>query len=150
MGLAERDGVLYLAGKNYSDGWALATSRDEGVTIQPLSRYEDVRGVRACAQGVCSGACEFVASQGVWAQRRLHGRAAGRGVASTAASRRRLPGGCGCAAANAAACGGAASGAGSWVLALALALRSGRAQAWALNHGRFPDGDPLDSRGRAV
>ena len=33
FGLAERDGVLYLAGKNYSDGWALATSRDEGVTI---------------------------------------------------------------------------------------------------------------------
>ena len=38
FGLAERDGVLYIAGKNYSDGWALATSRDEGVTIKPISR----------------------------------------------------------------------------------------------------------------
>jgi hypothetical protein len=66
LGLAERDGVLYIAGKNYSDGWALATSRDEGVTIQPLSRYEDVRGIMPCAMNMCGEACQFVASQAVW------------------------------------------------------------------------------------
>ena len=78
MGLAERNGVLYLAGKNYSDGWALATSQDEGVTIQPLSRYDDVRGVRSCAQSVCSGACDVRREPGRMDQRRVYGRAAGR------------------------------------------------------------------------
>ena len=53
MGLAERGGVVYLAGKNYSDGWALATSTDEGVTIQPLANYDEVRGVRR-APGRCA------------------------------------------------------------------------------------------------
>ena len=66
LGLAERDGVLYLAGKNYSDGWALATSRDEGVTVTPLSSYADVRGVMPCAMSVCGDQCRLVASQAVW------------------------------------------------------------------------------------
>jgi hypothetical protein len=66
FGLAERNGVLYVAGKNYSDGWALATSRDEGVTIQPISRYEDVRGVKSCTMDVCADQCSLVASQAVW------------------------------------------------------------------------------------
>jgi len=126
MGLAERNGVLYLAGKNYSDGWALATSRDEGVTIQPLSRYDDVRGVRSCAQGVCSGACEFVANQGVWVNDVCTGALlvdAGVGVDAGADGGKAPPrgGGCGCAAADAAACGGAAS-----VMALGFALAFAR------------------------
>jgi hypothetical protein len=66
FGLAERAGVLYLAGKNYSDGWALATSRDEGVTIQPLSSYEDVRGIKHCAMSICADQCALVAMQAVW------------------------------------------------------------------------------------
>jgi len=66
FGLAERDGLLYIAGKNYSDGWALATSRDEGVTIKPISRYEDVRGIKACTMDVCGDQCDLVASQAVW------------------------------------------------------------------------------------
>ena len=66
FGLAERDGVLYIAGKNYSDGWALATSRDEGVTIKPMSRYEDVRGIKPCTMDVCGDQCSLVASQAVW------------------------------------------------------------------------------------
>jgi hypothetical protein len=125
MGLTERGGVLYLAGKNYSDGWALATSHDEGVTIQPLSRYDDVRGVRACAQGVCSGACDFVSSQGVWVNDVCTGALLDAGVDVDGGKPPPPPGGCGCAAADAAACGGAAS---ALVvgLALALALRSGR------------------------
>jgi hypothetical protein len=66
LGLAERAGVLYLAGKNYSDGWALATSHDEGVTIQPLSSYEDVRGIKPCVMTMCADQCALVASQAVW------------------------------------------------------------------------------------
>jgi hypothetical protein len=66
LGLAERDGVVYIAGKNYSDGWALATSRDEGVTLTPLSSYDNVRGIAPCVMSVCGGACTLVASQAVW------------------------------------------------------------------------------------
>ena len=66
LGLAERDGVLYIAGKNYSDGWALATSRDEGVTLTPLSSYADVRGMMPCAMSICGDQCRLVASQAVW------------------------------------------------------------------------------------
>jgi hypothetical protein len=66
LGLAERGGVLYVAGKNYSDNWALATSHDEGVTIQPLSSYADVRGIKPCAKAICGDACTLVASQAVW------------------------------------------------------------------------------------
>jgi MYXO-CTERM domain-containing protein len=66
LGLAERDGVLYVAGKNYSDGWALATSRDEGLTITPLSEYDDVRGIKPCAMNICQDQCSLVASQAVW------------------------------------------------------------------------------------
>jgi MYXO-CTERM domain-containing protein len=66
LGLAERGGVLYIAGKNYSDGWALATSHDEGVTIQPLSTYADVHGIKPCAMAMCGDQCKLVSSQAVW------------------------------------------------------------------------------------
>jgi MYXO-CTERM domain-containing protein len=66
LGLAERAGVLYIAGKNYSDGWALATSRDEGVTIAALSTYADVHGIKPCAMPMCGDQCKLVSSQAVW------------------------------------------------------------------------------------
>ena len=66
LGLAERGGILYVAGKNYSDGWALATSHDEGVTIAPLSTYADVHGIKPCAMAMCGDQCKLVSSQAVW------------------------------------------------------------------------------------
>ena len=66
VGLAERAGVVYLAGKNYSDGWALATSTDEGATIHPLATYDQVRGVKACVQASCASTCSFEVSAAVW------------------------------------------------------------------------------------
>jgi hypothetical protein len=66
VGLAERAGVVYLAGKNYSDGWALATSTDEGTTIHPLATYGQVRGVKACAQAICASSCTFEVMALVW------------------------------------------------------------------------------------
>ena len=83
--------------------------------------YDDVRGVRSCAQSVCSGACDFVASQGVWTNDVCTGALLDAGVSVDATADGGKPppppGGCGCAAANAATCGGGAS-----VLALGLAL----------------------------
>ena len=34
------------------DGWALAVSTDEGRTLQPLARYDQVSAVKACAAAV--------------------------------------------------------------------------------------------------
>ncbi len=64
--LAARDGKLYVAAKNYSDGWAVGVSTDEGVTIQPLMKYDDVKSIRACAFAVCADNCDTQAGNGVW------------------------------------------------------------------------------------
>jgi hypothetical protein len=67
LGLAERGGVLYLAARESSDGWALATSTDEGATIAPLANYEQVRGVKSCQPAPdCQSACTLVGAQGIW------------------------------------------------------------------------------------
>jgi hypothetical protein len=67
LGLAERDRVLYLAGRESSDGWALATSTDDGATITPLSSYEEVRGVKVCQPAPdCQLACAMAGAQGIW------------------------------------------------------------------------------------
>jgi hypothetical protein len=67
LGLAERGGALYLAGREASDGWALATSVDEGATVTPLSSYEEVRGVKSCQPALdCQMACAMVGAQGIW------------------------------------------------------------------------------------
>jgi hypothetical protein len=64
--LAERDGKLYVAAKNYSDGWAVGVSTDEGLTIQPLMKYDDVKSIRACAFAACADNCDTQAGNGVW------------------------------------------------------------------------------------
>jgi len=70
VGLAERvengHPRLYLSGKNYSDGWAVAVSDDEGLTLTPLMTYDRVKGVKACVQQSCQDSCQLVNSQGVW------------------------------------------------------------------------------------
>jgi hypothetical protein len=59
--------VLYLAGRESSDGWALATSTDDGATITPLSSYEEVRGVKVCQPAPdCQLACAMAGAQGIW------------------------------------------------------------------------------------
>jgi hypothetical protein len=64
--LAERAGTLYLAGDNYMDGWALAVSSDEGRTLQPILRYDQVSGVQACVAAVCQDSCDEQAGRRIW------------------------------------------------------------------------------------
>jgi MYXO-CTERM domain-containing protein len=119
LGLAERDGVLYIAGKNYSDGWALATSHDEGVTLTPLSSYDDVRGIASCAMSVCGSACALVASQAVWTNDVCSGALLDAGTPQDGGTQPPpAPSGCHCAAggtARSAAAAGALLGV-AWVL----------------------------------
>jgi hypothetical protein len=64
--LAERAGTLYLAGDNYMDGWALAVSSDEGRTLQPILRYDQVSGVQACVAAACQDSCDEQAGRRIW------------------------------------------------------------------------------------
>jgi len=70
VGLAERiengQPRLYLSGKNYSDGWALAVSADEGATLTPLLTYDQVKGIKPCVQQICLDTCNFEEMQAIW------------------------------------------------------------------------------------
>ncbi|MFL5306823.1 MAG: WD40/YVTN/BNR-like repeat-containing protein [Polyangia bacterium] len=70
VGLAERvengRARLYLSAKNYSDGWALAVSDDEGQTVTKLLTYDQVKGVKPCARQICQDTCNFENMQGIW------------------------------------------------------------------------------------
>jgi hypothetical protein len=70
VGLSERvsggKSTLYLSGENYVDGWALASSADEGMTVTPLMSYDQVRGIKSCAQQTCANTCNYEEMQAVW------------------------------------------------------------------------------------
>ncbi|HEY4395848.1 MAG TPA: hypothetical protein VGP64_17395 [Polyangia bacterium] len=70
VGLGERvvggQSTLYLSGKNYSDGWALAVSTDEGATVTPVMRYDQVAGIEPCVQQVCLATCNYEEMQAIW------------------------------------------------------------------------------------
>ncbi len=53
--LAERGGVLYAAGSNSTDGFALASSTDEGATWTPLLKFNQIKGPATCVAQVCAG-----------------------------------------------------------------------------------------------
>ncbi len=70
VGLGERvvagQSTLYLSGKNYSDGWALAVSTDEGVTVTPVMSYDQVAGIKPCVQQLCFDTCNYEEMQAIW------------------------------------------------------------------------------------
>ena len=109
--LAERAGTLYLAGSNYSDGWALASSTDEGRTIQPIARYDQVSAVKACVAAACQDSCDEQAGRKIWAPEVCNPAAADGGT--DAGPPPKPSSGCGCSAAA-----GGASGAGAAIAAL--------------------------------
>ena len=88
VGLAERvvggQSTLYLSGNNYVDGWALATSSDEGRTVTPLMSYDQVAGIKSCVQQLCLDTCiNSVERQGIWDPRVCSGTGTGGGDAGT-------------------------------------------------------------------
>ena len=64
--LAHRGGMLFVAGDNYNDGFALAVSTDEGTTLTPILRYEDVSAVKPCVRAACGTGCDYQVSISVW------------------------------------------------------------------------------------
>jgi hypothetical protein len=92
--LAERDGKLYLAGSNYSDGWALAVSSDEGRSLQPIARYDQVSAVKACVAAACQDLCDEQAGRQIWAPEVCN--PSSRDGGADAGPPPNAPSGCGC------------------------------------------------------
>ena len=61
--LAERDGKLYAAADAFNDPFALGVSDDEGLTFQPLMKYDQVTSVKSCVAMACAAACATQAKQ---------------------------------------------------------------------------------------
>jgi MYXO-CTERM domain-containing protein len=105
--MAVRGSKLYAAAKNYSDDWAVGVSTDEGLTFTPLTRYDQVKSIRACVQATCQDACLMLVSRQVWTQSVCDGSPPPPPASS---------GGCGC---------GVTGPAGGAISALALAALAG-------------------------
>ncbi len=65
-GLAERNGLIYGAADDLVDGFALASSSDEGATWLPLMKFSQVSSIMACAASACFSACQAEAQLSVW------------------------------------------------------------------------------------
>jgi hypothetical protein len=117
--LAERSGKLYVAAKNYTDGWALGVSTDEGITIKPIISYDKVSAMKACVRNlpVCMDSCENVAGRQIWSPA-----VCGDNVTPPPTPKS----GCGCALARPRRAGGAAVGLAVAALAIAARRRRGR------------------------
>jgi len=84
--LAERDGKLYGAADNFTDGFALGVSTDEGKTFRPMMKYGDVSSIRPCVREACTDACRMLATANLWSDSVCTERALADGGAGCAAS----------------------------------------------------------------
>ena len=62
----ERDGRLYALGSESFDGHALFVSGDDGATWEPVMRYADMTGPKACLVEHCGPACVEYADMKLW------------------------------------------------------------------------------------
>jgi hypothetical protein len=65
-GFSERGGTLYGATNNFGDGYALATSIDDGTSWAPLMSFDKVRAIPACLRTTCQDVCGMLAPT-LWA-----------------------------------------------------------------------------------
>ena len=67
LALAQRNGVLYAATDNFGDGYALGASADEGVTWQPVMRFDQIGSIMACLRtnAQCQASCQALAGTGL-------------------------------------------------------------------------------------
>lgn len=61
VGLAQRDGIAYVATDDYRDGFALAASIDGGHRWGPRLRFRDISAVKSCVRAACQQDCDYQA-----------------------------------------------------------------------------------------
>lgn len=64
--LAERNGRLYIAADNFLDGYAIAESDDEGLSVRPLTGFKEVSAVKSCVTQICAESCAYYADIELW------------------------------------------------------------------------------------
>jgi hypothetical protein len=90
LALGHRDGRLYAATDNFSDGYALGVSSDEGATFGPVVRFDQIGSVMPClrANAQCQASCRALAGTGFGSPGKIWEESVCTGVAG--------PAGCGC------------------------------------------------------
>jgi MYXO-CTERM domain-containing protein len=67
LGLSVRAGAVYAATDQFmGDGFALATSPDEGTTWHPIMGYAQVGAIAGCLKTFCQDACLSLVSMNLW------------------------------------------------------------------------------------
>jgi hypothetical protein len=64
--LSQRNGLVYAATDNFGDGYAIATSSDEGTTWTGLMAYEDVKAINPCLKAQCQATCDAEVALSLW------------------------------------------------------------------------------------
>lgn len=64
--LGARGALLYAVADDVADGYAIATSTDEGMTWKPLMRYDQIQAIQACAKAQCQTDCLARADLDQW------------------------------------------------------------------------------------
>ena len=64
--LSQRNGLVYAATDNFGDGYAVATSADEGTTWKGLMGYADVKAINPCLKVQCQATCEVEVGLSLW------------------------------------------------------------------------------------
>ena len=65
-GLAQRGGMLYAATDNFTDGFAVEASNDEGTTWTGLMEYGQIKAIVRCLKSACQDACSTEVGLGLW------------------------------------------------------------------------------------
>jgi MYXO-CTERM domain-containing protein len=65
-GFGERGSTLFVAADDVVDGFALASSEDQGDTWTPRMRFQDIEAVKTCVYRACVQDCTAQTSQGLF------------------------------------------------------------------------------------
>jgi photosystem II stability/assembly factor-like uncharacterized protein len=95
--LAERSGKIYAAADNFGDGFALGVSSDDGLSFQPLMKFDQVVATQSCGNlaPACAATCDMLVGLGVF-RTSTCAAAPGPGDASAGDARPPAAHGCGC------------------------------------------------------
>lgn len=95
--MAERAGKIYAAADNFADGFALGVSSDDGLTFQPLMKFDQVVGTQSCGNlaSACAATCDMLVGLSVFRTSTCPA-ASGLGDGSAGSVRPPAAHGCGC------------------------------------------------------
>jgi hypothetical protein len=64
--LSEREGRIYAASDNFTSGWVVGSTVDEGDSWQPVVSFAEVRGIVGCGMLACQAECQKLVTMLIW------------------------------------------------------------------------------------